>query len=135
MKKYFIILILFITNTLLAQVQFEAKVSKNSLGLNEKLRIDFTMNADGDNFSPPNFEASGFRVVGGPSQSISQSWINGKSSFNKSYTYNMQHQYSLTLNYNCRLYYRNVSNDHIGRRCRTGISRQLRSILGGLVWY
>ena len=87
MKKYFIILILFITNTLLAQVQFEAKVSKNSLGLNEKLRIDFTMNADGDNFSPPNFEASGFRVVGGPSQSISQSWINGKSSFNKSYTY------------------------------------------------
>ncbi|TDP60123.1 BatD family protein [Flavobacterium dankookense] len=87
MKKYFIILILFITNTLFAQVQFEAKVSKNSLGLNEKLRIDFTMNADGDNFSPPNFEASGFRVVGGPSQSISQSWINGKSSFNKSYTY------------------------------------------------
>ena len=87
MKKYFIILILFITNTLLAQVQFEAKVSKNSLGLNEKLRIDFTMNADGDNFTPPNFEASGFRVVGGPSQSISQSWINGKSSFNKSYTY------------------------------------------------
>ena len=87
MKKYFIILILSITNTLLAQVQFEAKVSKNSLGLNEKLRIDFTMNADGDNFSPPNFEASGFRVVGGPSQSISQSWINGKSSFNKSYTY------------------------------------------------
>lgn len=87
MKKHFIILILFITNTLLAQVQFEAKVSKNSLGLNEKLRIDFTMNADGDNFTPPNFEASGFRVVGGPSQSISQSWINGKSSFNKSYTY------------------------------------------------
>ena len=87
MKKYFIILILFISNTLLAQVQFEAKVSKNSLGLNEKLRIDFTMNADGDNFTPPNFEASGFRVVGGPSQSISQSWINGKSSFNKSYTY------------------------------------------------
>jgi hypothetical protein len=60
------------------------KVSKNSLGLNERLRIDFNMNADGDNFNPPNFEASGFRVVGGPSQSVSQSWINGKSSFNKS---------------------------------------------------
>jgi hypothetical protein len=87
MKKYFIILILFISNSLLAQVEFEAKVSKNSLGLNEKLRIDFTMNADGDNFNPPNFEQSGFRIVGGPSQSISQSWVNGKSSFNKSYTY------------------------------------------------
>jgi hypothetical protein len=71
----------------MAQVQFEAKVSKNSLGLNERLRIEFTMNADGDNFVPPSFEQSGFKVVGGPSQSVSQSWINGKSSFNKSYIY------------------------------------------------
>jgi hypothetical protein len=43
------------------------------------------MNADGDNFSPPSFE--GFRIVAGPSQQVSQSWINGKSSFNKSYSY------------------------------------------------
>ena len=75
------------TNSLWAQVQFEAKVSKNSLGVNERLRIEFNMNADGDNFQPPNFEASGFRVVGGPSQSVSQSWINGRSTFNKSYIY------------------------------------------------
>lgn len=77
----------FITNSLFAQVQFEAKVSKNSLGLNERLRVDFTMNADGDNFVPPNFEACGFRVIAGPSQSVSQSWVNGRSSFNKSYIY------------------------------------------------
>ena len=82
-----LILLFLITNSLFAQVQFEAKVSKNALGLNERLRVDFTMNADGDNFVPPNFEASGFRVIGGPSQSVSQSWINGKSSFNKSYIY------------------------------------------------
>lgn len=86
MKRILLVLFL-ITNSLFAQVQFEAKVSKNSLGVNERLRIDFTMNADGDNFVPPNFEACGFRVVGGPSQSVSQSWINGKSSFNKSYIY------------------------------------------------
>lgn len=85
MKKYFIILILFLTNSLLAQIQFEAKVSKNSLGLNERLRVDFIMNDDGDNFTPPNFD--GFRVVGGPSQQVSQSWINGRSSFQKSYSY------------------------------------------------
>jgi hypothetical protein len=71
----------------MAQVQFEAKVSKNTLGVNERLRIEFSMNADGDNFVPPDFEACGFRVVGGPSQSVSQSWINGRSSFNKSYIY------------------------------------------------
>jgi len=84
MKKY-IFLILLSFQGLWAQVQFEAKVSKNSLGLNERLRIDFEMNADGDNFSPPSFE--GFRIVGGPSQQVSQSWINGRSSFNKSYSY------------------------------------------------
>lgn len=82
-----LILLFLLTNSLFAQVQFEAKVSKNSLGINERLRVDFSMNADGDNFVPPNFEACGFRVIGGPSQSVSQSWINGRSSFNKSYTY------------------------------------------------
>ena len=87
MKKLVVLILLVLGNSLFAQVQFEAKVSKNSLGLNERLRVDFTMNADGDNFVPPNFEACGFKVVGGPSQSVSQSWINGKSSFNKSYIY------------------------------------------------
>ena len=84
MKRY-LILFLISFHGLWAQVQFEAKVSKNTLGLNERLRIDFTMNADGDNFSPPSFE--GFRIVAGPSQQVSQSWINGRSSFNKSYSY------------------------------------------------
>lgn len=84
MKKQ-VLLLLLSCQALFAQVQFEAKVSKTSLGLNERLRIDFTMNADGDNFTPPSFE--GFRVVGGPSQQVSQSWINGRSSFNKSYSY------------------------------------------------
>ena len=84
MKKYFFLLLLSFQG-LLAQVQFEAKVSKQTLGLNERLRIDFTMNDDGDNFSPPNFE--GFKIIAGPSQQVSQSWINGKSSFNKTYSY------------------------------------------------
>lgn len=87
MKKVIVLLLLLFGCSLVAQVQFEAKVSKNTLGLNERLRIEFTMNADGDNFVPPAFESSGFKVVGGPSQSVSQSWINGKSSFNKSYIY------------------------------------------------
>ena len=87
MKKGIVLLLLLFTSSLVAQVQFEAKVSKNSLGINERLRIEFHMNADGDNFVAPAFESSGFRVVGGPSQSVSQSWINGKSTFQKSYIY------------------------------------------------
>ena len=87
MKRIVLILTILTCNLLVAQVQFEAKVSKTSLGINERLRVDFTMNIDGDNFDPPNFEASGFRIVGGPSQMVSQSWVNGRSSFNKSYSY------------------------------------------------
>jgi len=68
-----------------AQVKFDAKVSKNKLGVNERLRIDFQMNQDGDNFNPPDFV--GFTVVGGPNQSVSNSWINGKRSYKKTYTY------------------------------------------------
>ncbi len=68
-----------------AQVKFEAKVSKKRLGVNERLRVDFEMNKDGDNFSPPDFK--GFRVVGGPNQAISNSYINGKRSYSKTYSY------------------------------------------------
>lgn len=84
MKKYFFLLLLTVQG-IIAQVQFDAKVSKTTLGINERLRIDFVMNVDGDNFIPPSFD--GFRVVAGPSQQVSQSWVNGKSSFNKIYSY------------------------------------------------
>src|SRR5690606_12995582 len=86
MKRY-ITLILIILSTIIAraQVKFEAKVSKTKLGVNERLRIDFEMNKDGDNFTPPNFD--NFTVVGGPNTSVSNSWINGVRSFAKTYSY------------------------------------------------
>lgn len=63
-----------------------ASISKNKLGLNQRVKIQFTINKQGaDNFEVPNFK--NFEIVGGPSQSISQSWINGKASFSQSYTY------------------------------------------------
>src|SRR6478609_9946099 len=84
MKRY-LILFLLCFQGLFAQVQFEARVSKTTLGLNERLRVDFVMNIDGDNFAQPSFD--GFRIIAGPSQQVSQSWINGKTSFEKSYSY------------------------------------------------
>lgn len=84
MKRY-LILILLSFQGLLSQVQFETKVSKTTLGLNERVRVDFAMNIDGDNFNEPSFD--GFRVIAGPSQQVSQSWINGRSSFEKIYSY------------------------------------------------
>ena len=85
MKLNILLLTFCISGMLSAQVAFNAKVSKKQLGINERLRVDFTMNTDGDDFEPPSFE--NFTVVGGPSQSINNSWVNGVRSFSKSYSY------------------------------------------------
>ena len=71
-----------------AQVKFDATVSKSKLGLNERLRVDFVMNQNGDNFSPPDFE--NFQIIGGPNQSISTKYVNGERSFSKTYSYFLQ---------------------------------------------
>jgi len=90
MKLKFLILniLLLIGLGLQAQVKFETKVSKSRLGVNERLRVDFEMNQDGDNFRPPSFD--GFTVVGGPNQAVSNRWINGNSTYSKTYSYYLQ---------------------------------------------
>lgn len=87
LKRFYILSILvFTTQLLVAQIEFKASVSKNELGVNQRFRIEFTVNKQGaDNFQPPSF--TNFRVVGGPSSSVNQSWINGKSSYSQSYIY------------------------------------------------
>ena len=80
-----VILFGFFSCIISAQVNFRANLSKSSLGINERVRIDFIIDKDGDNFTPPEFE--NFRIVAGPSQSIKNSWINGKRSYSKTYTY------------------------------------------------
>ncbi len=86
--KIFLISLLSVITQLTAQddqISFTAEVSKKSLGINENLRVDFKMNQDGDNFNAPNFD--GFRVVGGPNQSVSNTWVNGERTFSKVYSY------------------------------------------------
>ncbi|MDG1194254.1 MAG: BatD family protein [Polaribacter sp.] len=87
MKFYISIFISLLSLSILAQeAELKVKVSKNKLGLNQRLRIEFSVNKQGaDNFTPPDFKD--FRVIQGPSQSVSQSWINGKVSFSQSYSY------------------------------------------------
>ena len=84
-KKIFILFLTLNTFLLSAQVNFEATVSKSKLALNERLRIDFVMNQNGDNFSPPEFE--NFQIIGGPNQSIKTSYVNGEREFSKTYSY------------------------------------------------
>ena len=84
-KKILILFLAINSYVLSAQVNFEATVSKSKLALNERLRIDFVMNQNGDNFSPPEFE--NFQIIGGPNQSIKTSYVNGERKFSKTYSY------------------------------------------------
>jgi len=88
-KSVPILILLFFAFTLQGQdkkaVTFELKLSKSKLGLNERLKVEFAMNQDGDNFNPPEFK--GFRVLMGPMQSTSSSWVNGVRSFSRTYSY------------------------------------------------
>ena len=83
-NKILFIVCIFFSCLLSAQVNFRAKLSKNSIGINERVQLDFIMDKDGDNFTPPEFE--NFRIAG-PSQSIQHSWVNGKGTYSKTYTY------------------------------------------------
>jgi hypothetical protein len=87
MQRLFIVLLALFSSPCYGQdsFDFEAILSKAQLGQNERLRVSFEMNKDGDFFEAPTFE--GFEVLMGPSQSLSSSFINGKRSFSKSYTY------------------------------------------------
>lgn len=89
MKKrivYIFLLMSIITQSIIAQTEFKTTVSKSKLGVNQRFRIVFSINKQGaDNFTPPSFK--NFKVIAGPSQSVNQSWINGKVSFSQAYTY------------------------------------------------
>jgi hypothetical protein len=89
-KFYISIFIFLLSTSFIAQeATLKASVSKNKLGVNQRLRVEFSIDKQGgDNFSPPTFK--NFKVVGGPSQSVSQSWINGTVSFTQSYSYIVQ---------------------------------------------
>ncbi|MDC0928868.1 BatD family protein [Flavobacteriaceae bacterium] len=84
-KKLLILLLTLNTLILSSQVKFDVSVSKSKLGLNERFRVDFVMNQNGDNFSPPKFE--NFQIIGGPNQSIKTSYVNGERNFSKTYSY------------------------------------------------
>ena len=89
-RKYLSILVLLLSvQSVVAQVTFKTAVSKTELGLNERLRIEFSIDRQGgDDFTPPDFKNS--KVLAGPSQSSSFSSINGKTSYKLTYTYVIQ---------------------------------------------
>ncbi|HFS67567.1 MAG TPA: protein BatD [Flavobacteriia bacterium] len=88
-KQYIFILFVALLQTGYAQLNFTANASKKKLGVNERLKVSYTIDKQGaDNFSAPNF--NNFKVVAGPFQSSNFSMINGKTSYEQTLTYTLQ---------------------------------------------
>ena len=87
MKRLGFILLLFITGIAYGQeVKFEAS-APSVVATGEQFRLSYTLNQEGTNLKVPTLE--GFELLMGPSvsQSSSFSFVNGKSTQSKSYTY------------------------------------------------
>jgi hypothetical protein len=64
---------------------FTAKTSHAQVATSQQFKIEYTLNANGSNFSPP--EIKDFRILSGPNQSTSMSWVNGNTSSSISFSY------------------------------------------------
>jgi hypothetical protein len=70
-------------------VVFEAKTESTEVAQGSLFELTFELkNAEGNRFSPPSFK--GFRVMGGPSEMRGMSIINGKSSTQQSWSYQIE---------------------------------------------
>ncbi|MFH1004110.1 MAG: BatD family protein [Bacteroidota bacterium] len=85
MKKYFSILILFLTAYFLHAQKFTATVNRNKIAVGEVFQLDFNINANAKNFTPPSF--NNFTIYSGPNQSSSMQIINGSISQSFSFSY------------------------------------------------
>ena len=68
------------------EVKFTATVSRSTVALNSKFKVEFKLeNAQGGHFKAPDFED--FELVGGPSTNSSMSIVNGEVTQSISYVY------------------------------------------------
>lgn len=85
---YLLLLLAFISLGRLAVAQnisFTAAASHYEVTTGDRFKIEYKVNANIDNFKPP--KIADFRVLSGPNQSTSMSWVNGKTSATISYSY------------------------------------------------
>lgn len=80
-----LLLFFFLLSNLLYGQNLSVSVSQNPVTEGDRFRVDFTLDANGTNFSPPSF--SGFDVLQGPSVSNSTQIINGNISQSISWSY------------------------------------------------
>lgn len=87
MKSYIhILLLILLSNWAFSQeAKLTATVSQTTVATGQQFMVRYTLNNRGDGFRAPNLAA--FRVLSGPNQSTSMSFINGNMSAEQSYSF------------------------------------------------
>ncbi|RYE21984.1 MAG: protein BatD, partial [Sphingobacteriaceae bacterium] len=84
-KRFGLVSILMLCATLLCAQKFTASVSKSNVGVGEQFEVDFSMNAGGTHFTPPNF--NNFQVISGPNMASDITSVNGSNTINITYSF------------------------------------------------
>lgn len=82
---YILSFLLLWTTMLFAQVKFTANAGRTEVGTGEEFQVDFTVNANANDFNPPNF--AGFQILSGPNPSQSMMDDNGVVTYSNTYSY------------------------------------------------
>lgn len=87
--RYYITAVLLLCSSLLfaQDIKFTASVSKTQVGTGEPFEVTFSINGNGDRFTPPDF--NGFQLLSGPNVSTSMTSINGSTTVSNSYSYDL----------------------------------------------
>jgi hypothetical protein len=67
--RFYIVVFSLVCSSLAAQVSFKTKLSRNEVSVGQRFQVEFAVNQEGTDFSPPSFQ--GFKVLGGPNTSYS----------------------------------------------------------------
>jgi len=88
LRHYILSFLLILSGRLFAQdVKFTASASQTQVGTGEQFEITFSLNGNGQYFSPPNL--NNFQVVGGPNVSTSMESVNGNTTISNAYSYEL----------------------------------------------
>lgn len=89
MKARYYILTFFMlcANLVLAQVKFTSSADRTTVGTGEQFEVTFSLNGNGSDFTPPNFD--NFQVLSGPNVSTSMTSINGSTTMSNSYSFDL----------------------------------------------
>ena len=85
--KYFQLFIVVFTQSIFAQAELKCVVEGKNITPNNLFSVDFILNEQEDNFTPPDFKKSGLELVYGPTTAVLQNYNNGVSTFSKTFSY------------------------------------------------